>query len=605
MPITTNIAGYKFVPLTDLKPLRFRLMDLCRGWNLKGTILLSTEGINLFVAGATAEVDLLLGELRSIRGLEDFQVKFSESDHQPFRRMLVRIKKEIIAFGVEGIAPGQRTSPKLAPATLKQWLDEGRPVTLLDTRNTYEVKLGTFKNAMVLGIDHFREFPTAVRQLPESLKNQPIVMFCTGGIRCEKAGPFMEMEGFQNIHQLDGGILKYFEDCGGSHYQGECFVFDQRVGVDPELKETESAQCYRCQSPLTSEEQSDTRYVPGKSCPYCFLTTEQAAARNLESRQQTLNLAVTPLPGSVPQDNFRPIQVPETCAGGPLIDALCRVVRAMSREDWLQSCQAGRVVDREYKAVAASHIVQAGERYYHKTPDFVEPDVNAAIELLHEDEAFIALVKPAPLPMHPGGRFERNTLQHILNQVYHPQKPHPAHRLDANTTGVVLLTRTRHFASRLQPQFARGEIHNTYLARVQGWPTWDSTTCEASIGSTPSVAGLREVDVESGLTARTDFQVLSRLPDGTAVVKAVPWTGRTNQIRVHLWHLGFPICGDVSYLADGKLGDAQTVAPDDAPLCLHAWRIQFKHPLTNKPMELEAPPPDWAVCFSSQRDEII
>src|SRR6185503_15646103 len=166
------------------------------------------------------------------------------------------------------IDPARRPSPKLAARTLKQWLDECRPVTLLDTRNDYEVKLGTFKNARPIGVDHFRDFPDAVRRLPSELKEQPIVMFCTGGIRCEKAGPFMEREGFKNIFQLEGGILKYFEECGGAHYDGECFVFDQRVGVDPSLHETESAQCFNCLTPLTAQEQKDERYRPGKSCPF-------------------------------------------------------------------------------------------------------------------------------------------------------------------------------------------------------------------------------------------------------------------------------------------------------------------------------------------------
>ena len=192
-----NIAAYKFAPLPELRQLRQRLLALCQSWKLKGTILLSAEGINLFVAGAADKIELLLAELRSLPGLENFQVKVSETEHQPFSRMLVRIKKEIIAFGVEGIYPAQRTSPKLAAKDLKQWLDEGRPVTLLDTRNDYEVKLGTFKHALPIGIDRFRDFPDAVRKLPAAMKEQPIVMFCTGGIRCEKAGPFMEREGFE------------------------------------------------------------------------------------------------------------------------------------------------------------------------------------------------------------------------------------------------------------------------------------------------------------------------------------------------------------------------------------------------------------------------
>ena len=213
MPTITNISAYRFAPLRDLKSLREKLIAQCRQSGLKGTILLSTEGINLFVAGHHADIDFLLKTLCAVPGLEGLEPKFSESREQPFHRMLVKIKREIIAFGLEGIDPARQPAPKLSPVELKRWLDEGRPVTLLDTRNDYEVKLGTFQDAIDLKIDHFRQLPDAVRKLPEALKHQPIVMFCTGGIRCEKAGPFMQREGFEKIFQLDGGILKYFEEC--------------------------------------------------------------------------------------------------------------------------------------------------------------------------------------------------------------------------------------------------------------------------------------------------------------------------------------------------------------------------------------------------------
>ena len=221
MSAVTNISTYRFAELTGLKDLRESLINDCKAWELKGTILLSTEGINLFVAGAAESINLLLGKLRIIPGLEGLEPKVSISDKQPFNRMLVRLKKEIISFGMESIRPANYTSPKISAAELKRWLDEGRPVTLLDTRNDYEVKLGTFKGSIIPNINTFREFPAAVRKLPDALKDQPVVMFCTGGIRCEKAGPFMENEGFSNIYQLDGGILKYFEECGGEHYEGE------------------------------------------------------------------------------------------------------------------------------------------------------------------------------------------------------------------------------------------------------------------------------------------------------------------------------------------------------------------------------------------------
>jgi UPF0176 protein len=269
-----NISTYKFTPFEgdELPAIRDRLQKVSTAQGLKGTILLSTEGINLFVAGLASNVNALLSEIRALRGLDDLAAKESFSADQPFNRMLVKIKKEIIAFGVDGIDPARKPAPKLSPRTLKQWLDEGRPVTLLDTRNDYEVRLGTFKGAVDPHIDHFREFPDAVRKLPADLKARPIVMFCTGGIRCEKAGPFMVREGFQDVFQLDGGILKYFEECGGAHYEGECFVFDRRVGVNAQLKATGSALCWVCQMPLTLAEQRDERYVYEKSCPYCFKT---------------------------------------------------------------------------------------------------------------------------------------------------------------------------------------------------------------------------------------------------------------------------------------------------------------------------------------------
>ncbi len=237
MPSVINIAAYKFVELTDLGPLRQQLREVCQAHHLRGTILLSPEGINLFLAGTRDGIDALLARVRQVPGLEDFQGKESLSDQQPFQRLRIKIKSEIIAFGVSGIDPRQYTSRRLAPAELKQWLDEGRPVTLLDTRNDYEVELGTFQSAITLDVDDFRNFPKAIGALPEHLKQTPVVTFCTGGIRCEKAAPYLEREGFQDVYQLDGGILKYFEVCGGAHFKGTCFVFDERVAVDSNLAE--------------------------------------------------------------------------------------------------------------------------------------------------------------------------------------------------------------------------------------------------------------------------------------------------------------------------------------------------------------------------------
>jgi UPF0176 protein len=507
--------------------------------------------------------------------------------------MLVRIKQEIIAFGVEGIEPAKYTSPRLEPKVLKQWLDEGRPVILYDTRNDYEVKLGTFKGAVVAGVDSFREFPEAVRRLPPEMKKAEIVSFCTGGIRCEKAAPFMEREGFEHVWQLEGGILKYFEECGSAHYDGECFVFDQRVGVDPGLHETASSQCFACQTPLTAEEQADPRYVAHVSCPYCFKTSEEQQRENLAQRHAAILQAVTPLPGSVPYDQTRPLNVPEACDHATILDCLCHVMPHIPREQWLAVCEEGRIVTDDQVIVPAHQIVRAGERYLHLKPAQREPDVNADIRVLFEDEAIIVLNKPAPLPVHVGGRFNRNTLQFILNTVWHPLKPRSVHRLDANTTGVTVLCKTRHFASFVQPQFERGEVEKLYLARVKGHPPQDAFTCDARISGEAGKLGGRSVDAE-GQEAQTEFRVLRRDADGTALLEARPLTGRTNQIRIHLWHLGFPIIGDAAYLADGEVGETQTLAVGDPPLCLHALRIAFTHPLTKERVTFEAERPVWA-----------
>jgi RluA family pseudouridine synthase len=589
----TNISCYQFAELSGLKDMRAQLLEHCKGWGLKGTILLSTEGINMFVAGVRENVDALVEELHGIPGLAGLKPKYSESAEQPFRRMLVRIKQEIIAFGVEGIEPAKYTSPRLEPKVLKQWLDEGRPVILYDTRNDYEVKLGTFKGAVVAGIDSFRQFPEAVRKLPPEMKKAEVVSFCTGGIRCEKAAPFMEREGFEHVWQLEGGILKYFEECGNAHYDGECFVFDQRVGVDPGLHETASSQCFVCQTPLTAEEQGDPRYVEHVSCPYCFKTSEEQQRENLAQRHAAIRQAVTPLPGSVPYDQTRPLNVPEACDHATILDCLCHVMPHIPSEQWLEVCEEGRIVTDDRVLVPAHQIVRAGERYLHLKPAQREPDVNADIRVLFEDEAIIVLNKPAPLPVHVGGRFNRNTLQFILNTVWHPLKPRSVHRLDANTTGVTVLCKTRHFASFVQPQFERGEVEKLYLARVKGHPPQDAFTCDAPISGEAGKLGGRNVDAE-GQEARTEFRVLRRDADGTTLLEARPLTGRTNQIRIHLWHLGFPIMGDAAYLADGEVGETQTLAVGDPPLCLHALRITFTHPLTKERVTFATEPPEWA-----------
>ena len=592
-----NIAVYKFVPLTNLKQRRESLRRVCKDLSLKGTILLSTEGINLFIAGTRESIDRFLATLQEDPAFEELTVKESVSDYQPFSRMLVKIKKEIIAFDVDGIDPISRTSKKIAPAELKAWLDEGRPVTLLDTRNDYEVKIGTFKNALPIGVDNFRDFPEAVGRLADELKQQPIVMFCTGGIRCEKAGPFMEKEGFEKIYQLDGGILKYFEDCGGDHYDGECFVFDKRVALDAALEETDAEQCFNCLAVLTPQEQQSPEYVPGESCPYCYKSDDERRVLRIEDRHDAIKRVTNPLPGSVPYDNKRPMSVPGRCDGADLLDFLTTIYPRITREQWVQTCRSGRLCLEDTPVDLDTHPpVRGGERYHHLIPATVEPDVNADIKILHEDDCLIVINKPAPLPMHPCGRFNRNTLSYILSQVY-GKTIRSAHRLDANTSGVLVMCTTRHTASLVHPQFEHGKVHKRYLALVAGSPQDNEFECDAPISQEPGVVGTRTVD-PNGLPARTKFTVIDRLDDGTTLLEACPLTGRTNQIRIHLWHLGMPIVGDPIYLPDQAIGERQTLSVDDPPLCLHAASITLKHPRTKETITFDAPLPSWAMATS-------
>lgn len=264
-----NIAAYKFVALTDLPALRAQLRERASAQNLKGTILLAPEGINLFLAGVPQMLENFLRELLKDTRFADLPIKRSLSSAQPFNRMLVKIKREIITMNEPQIRPGEHAAPRVAAHELKRWLDEGRDLVLLDTRNHFEFEVGSFKDAQEFGIDCFSQFPQAVRDKLSQWRDKTIVTFCTGGIRCEKAAPYMREAGFTNVYQLDGGILKYFEECGDAHFAGECFVFDKRVALDGQLQETPTAQCYVCRAILTPEEQRSAHYKVGVCCPKC------------------------------------------------------------------------------------------------------------------------------------------------------------------------------------------------------------------------------------------------------------------------------------------------------------------------------------------------
>lgn len=225
-----NIAGYQFVAIPDYQALRAPLLAQCQSLSLKGTILLSQEGINLNLSGTVDAIAKFKTSLNTYTYFSGMTFREGYSETQPFKRLKIKLKKEIITLRQPKANPIEKRAPAILPETLKQWLDEKREFTLLDTRNDYEVELGTFQGAVNLHLKHFCDLPKAVQQVK---KDKPIVMFCTGGIRCEKAALYMQQEGYETVYQLDGGILNYFAMVGGDHYDGACYVFDERVTVSP------------------------------------------------------------------------------------------------------------------------------------------------------------------------------------------------------------------------------------------------------------------------------------------------------------------------------------------------------------------------------------
>lgn len=224
-----NIAGYQFMPLGDLPALRAHLFAAAKAHGLKGTILLSPEGVNLMLAGRQADVQAFLDILKADQRFAEMGFHRSFSEGMAFDRLKVKIRREIITLRHSSANPLERRAPAVTPAEFRRWLDDGRPMTVLDTRNDFEVRLGAFTGAVNPGLSHFGAFPKALAALP---KDQPVVTYCTGGIRCEKAALLMMDAGFKEVWQLEGGILGYFAAEGSAHYEGDCFVFDQRVTVN-------------------------------------------------------------------------------------------------------------------------------------------------------------------------------------------------------------------------------------------------------------------------------------------------------------------------------------------------------------------------------------
>jgi UPF0176 protein len=229
-----NTAAYRFVAIEDRDTLRIRIDEAARSRQLLGTVLLATEGINIFLAGLEPDLRDFFDELQQDARFAGLDVKWSWSGTLPFKRLRVRLKKEIVTVGAPDFDLNDTPAPYLPPAELKRWYDEGRKFVILDTRNRWEIEQGTFEGALDPGVDSFGEFPAALERLSD-LKDIPVVTFCTGGIRCEKAAPLMKRAGFNQVYQLEGGILRYFEQVGGAHWRGNCVVFDDRGALAPDL----------------------------------------------------------------------------------------------------------------------------------------------------------------------------------------------------------------------------------------------------------------------------------------------------------------------------------------------------------------------------------
>ena len=285
-------ALYRFVTLDDYRDLREPLLDLCRAQGVKGTLLLAGEGINGTIAGSREGIDAVLDYLRADPRLERLEHKESLDTEMPFYRMKVKLKKEIVTMGVEGIDPNRVVGTYVKPADWNALISDP-DVLLIDTRNDYEYELGTFKGAVDPHTASFREFPQYVRDNFDPAKQKKVAMFCTGGIRCEKASAFMLQEGFEEVYHLQGGILKYLEEVPAeeSAWEGECYVFDNRVAVNHALEKGSYDLCYGCRMPITEADKQSAKYRPGICCPRCAdsVTPEQVA--RFEERQKQIELA--------------------------------------------------------------------------------------------------------------------------------------------------------------------------------------------------------------------------------------------------------------------------------------------------------------------------
>ncbi|MEO0442478.1 MAG: rhodanese-related sulfurtransferase [Pseudomonadota bacterium] len=286
------VALYRFTRLDDYKELRQPLLSFCQSQGIKGTLLLAAEGINGTVAGSRQSIDNLLAHLKQDQRLAALDHKESFYDEPPFYRMKVKLKKEIVTMGVEGIDPNQVVGTYVDPKDWNDLIDDPE-VTVVDTRNYYEVAIGTFKNALDPETTNFREFPQYLAENLDPAKHKKVAMFCTGGIRCEKSTAYLKAKGFEEVYHLRGGILKYLEQVpeAESRWQGECFVFDNRVAVDHHLEKGSYDQCHGCRHPITEHDKQSEQYLPGVACPRCYHSLSQEQVARFKERQKQIELA--------------------------------------------------------------------------------------------------------------------------------------------------------------------------------------------------------------------------------------------------------------------------------------------------------------------------
>ncbi|SFV80858.1 Rhodanese domain protein UPF0176 [hydrothermal vent metagenome] len=288
----TVCALYQFVRLDDFEEFRTPLRELMATLEVKGTILLALEGLNGTISGSQASIDKVLQFLQDDGRFDKLEIKFSYSENTPFKRLKVKLKKEIVTLGVSNIDPLASVGTYVAPQDWNALISDPN-VVLIDTRNNYEYEIGSFKGAINPSTETFREFPTYTKNNLEQYRGKKVAMFCTGGIRCEKSTAYLKSQGFDTVYHLQGGILKYLEevDEDQSLWEGECFVFDDRVAVKHNLVQGQYDQCHACRYPITDEDKVHPHYEKGVSCPRCHGSRSESQISRYRERERQIQLA--------------------------------------------------------------------------------------------------------------------------------------------------------------------------------------------------------------------------------------------------------------------------------------------------------------------------